>query len=67
MLIGSMRMSALHLAAQEGNLECASLLLERGANPQAKNGRGQTSLHLSALAQSTETVELLLLHGREEF
>ena len=66
MLIGSMRMSALHLAAQEGNLECASLLLERGANPQAKNGRGQTSLHLSD-AQSTETVELLLLHGREEF
>ena len=58
MLLGSMRMSALQLAAQEGNVECAALLLARGADPHAKNARGQSSLHLAALAQSPETVHL---------
>ncbi len=65
MLIGSMRMSALHLAAQEGNVNCASLLLNRGADPHAKNARGQSALHLAALSQSPETMELLLSKGRK--
>ena len=64
MLLGSMRMSALQLAAQEANLECASLLLVHGADPHVKNARGQSPLHLAALAQSPETVELLLLKGQ---
>ena len=58
-----MRMSALQVAAQEGNVECVALLLNGGAHPHAKNARGQTALHLAALAQSPETVELLLKKG----
>ena len=65
MLIGSMRMSALHLAAQEGNVDCAALLLNRGADPHAKNARGQSALHLAALSQSPETMELLLFKGKD--
>ena len=38
-------------------------LLEAGANVRAGNGRGQSALHLAALAQSPETVELLLSKG----
>ena len=44
----------------EGNVECVQHLLEAGANVKAENGRGQSALHLAALAQSPETVELLL-------
>jgi hypothetical protein len=36
MLMGSLKMSALHLAAKEGNLECASLLLAAGADPRSR-------------------------------
>ena len=38
-------------------------LLEAGASVRSENGRGQSALHLAALAQSPETVELLLSKG----
>ena len=63
-LMGQMKMSALHLAAQEGNVECVEPLLEAGASVRAENVRGQSPLHLAALAQSPETVELLLSRGK---
>ena len=53
-------MTALSLAAQEGNVDSLQLLVNGGANVEAKNVRGQTALHLAALAQSPETVEVLL-------
>ena len=79
-----MKMSALHLAAQEGiflskyfpyqtltwwwitwagNADCVQHLLEAGASVRSENGRGQSALHLAALAQSPETLELLLTKG----
>ena len=64
-LMGQMKMSALHLAAQEGNVDCVDHLLEAGASVRAENVRGQSPLHLAALAQSPETVELLLNNGEE--
>lgn len=63
-LMGAMKMSALHLAAQDGNVDCVHHLLVAGASVRAENGRGQSALHLAALAQSPETVELLLNKGR---
>ena len=62
-LMGAMKMSALHLAAQDGNVDCVHHLLVAGASVRAGNGRGQSALHLAALAQSPETVELLLNKG----
>ena len=59
-LMGPMKMTALHLAAQEGNVESLQTLVSGGANVNAKNARGQSALHLAALAQSPETVEVLL-------
>ena len=64
-LMGQMKMSALHLAAQEGNVDCVDHLLEAGASVRAENVRGQSPLHLAALAQSPETVELLLNNGED--
>jgi ankyrin repeat protein len=37
----------LHIAAQQGSVELASLLLEAGANPSVKNGQGLTPLDLA--------------------
>ena len=36
MLMGSLKMSALHLAAREGNVECVSILLGAGADPRSR-------------------------------
>ena len=63
--MGSMKMTALHLAAQDGNTESVSYLLNGGANLDARNARGQSALHLAALAQSPETVEVLLKAGEK--
>ncbi len=62
-LMGSMKMTALHLAAQDGNNTSVCHLLTGGANIYARNARGQSALHLAALAQSSETVEELLKFG----
>ncbi|KAH9166013.1 hypothetical protein EDB89DRAFT_2076259 [Lactarius sanguifluus] len=53
----------IHAAARNGDLEVVRLLLERGANAEAKVGDGMTSLHLASLNGNTETVRLLLDHG----
>jgi ankyrin repeat protein len=63
-LMGPTKMTALHLAAQDGNVESLQLLVEGGANVEAKNVRGQTALHLASLAQSPETAEVLLKAGK---
>ncbi len=59
------QMTALHLAAQDGNTDAVSHLLSGGANVDARNARGQAALHLAALAQSPETVEVILKEGKE--
>ena len=62
-LLGSNRMSAMHLAAEEGNCVCIRQLLKHKADCNAVNARGQTPLHLAALAQSIESVSVLLKAG----
>ena len=65
-LMGSMKMTALHLACQDGNTESVQHLLRGGANIDARNARGQAAMHLAALAQSPETVEILLKAGETD-
>ena len=63
-LMGPMKMTALHLAAQDGNVDSLEVLLSGGASADSRNARGQSALHLAALAQSPETVEVLLKTGK---
>ena len=63
-LMGPMKMTALHLAAQDGNVDSLQVLVLGGASLDARNARGQSALHLAALAQSPETVEVLLKSGK---
>ncbi|KAK9700484.1 Ion transport protein [Popillia japonica] len=58
-------LTALHLAAEGGYVECIEVLLEKGADTNAKNHRGQTPLHLAARAQAFDCVELLLGKGAD--
>lgn len=61
--------SALHYAAQRGNLELATLLCEQDANVDLLNDDFETPIHLASHAgpwksePATELVRLLTLHG----
>jgi len=58
----------LHIAAQEGNLELVSRLLQERANVNQQDIRGHTPLDRAALAANErfpETARLLLEHGAE--
>ncbi|KAJ8963432.1 hypothetical protein NQ318_018912 [Aromia moschata] len=55
--------TALHLSAVNGDEECVELLLEKGADANAKNHMSQTPLHLAARVKSYECVQLLLEKG----
>lgn len=52
--------TALHIAAREGNLEIAKILIENGANVNAVDNEGWTPLMRSSLAANKEIVDLLL-------
>ena len=54
------RETPLHLAAQQGFVESARLLLEYGADPNAKNGRGEMPIHLACQVKSPAIISLLL-------
>ncbi|KAF5277481.1 hypothetical protein FQR65_LT03818 [Abscondita terminalis] len=59
-------LTALHLAAEGGYVDCVELLLQKGADANIRNHRGQTPLHLAARAQSVECVETLLRKGNAD-
>jgi len=44
---GVSQMTALHVASQYGNLDAVRMLVERGANVNARDGRGRTPLHFA--------------------
>ncbi|VUC26305.1 unnamed protein product [Clonostachys rosea] len=51
------------LAAQHGNLEIASLLIQNGANVDISNQVGWTPLHICSKYGHAELAELLIAHG----
>jgi uncharacterized protein len=55
----------LHYAANEGRLSDVELLLQSGADPNAKDDSGWTPLHFAVQSDSKEVVALLLGNGAE--
>lgn len=55
----------LHLAAYFGNKDVVQVLVEHGANVNARNGMGDTPLHRAAFTGRTDVVMLLLQHNAD--
>ncbi|KAJ1554337.1 hypothetical protein HK405_005358 [Cladochytrium tenue] len=55
----------IHLAAERGNLQAASLLITRGASLAEHKGDCHSPLYLAALEGHTSVVRLMLEHGAE--
>ena len=53
------------IASQFGNLNLVNLLLERGADVNAKNGSGNTALHLAILYNSSDVIMALINAGAD--
>jgi uncharacterized protein len=57
------KVTALHAGASRGGAEIVKMLLEAGADPNAKQERGFVPLHSAAANGNVAVVELLLRHG----
>ncbi len=55
----------LHIAAYEGDVERVKKLLEKGADPNARNVVSWTPLHVAASKNHIEIAKLLLEHGAD--
>lgn len=55
--------SLLHIAAMQGDVRTASLLLKAGADPNASGDMGYTPLHYAYWKRNDGVIELLIGHG----
>jgi len=56
-------MTALHIAASNGSIRCAQLLLDRGCSVNVADRKGNTPLHLAAMSGCEALVSLLIRKG----
>jgi uncharacterized protein len=59
------KVTALHAGASRGGAEIVTLLLEAGADPNARQERGFVPMHSAAATGNAAIVELLLKHGAD--
>ena len=55
------KLTALHIACEACNLECAKILLLHGADPECRDKQGDTALHKSLLSTSSPIPQLALV------
>ena len=63
--VGAYGMTPLHWASRAGSLECVQLLLESGADVDARNDAHRTALQLAAERGKTDAVKLLAEAGAD--
>jgi ankyrin repeat protein len=61
----SNKQTPLHFAIDRGSAECASYLIERGADANAGDADGTTPLHMAVLNDDESMVRLLVAHGAD--
>ena len=61
--INATQLTALHEAVEQGHKEATTILLQNGANPNLKECRGFTPLHMAVRKQNTHLIHLLVDHG----
>lgn len=64
-VVGKRKETALHFAARAGNSGLVTFLVEKGADLQSRDWRGQVPLHCAAWAGHEDTVRTLLSHGAD--
>lgn len=52
--------TALHISVKKNDMNCAALLLERGASPNIPNNKGLTALHMAATLGRSDMVNLIM-------
>jgi len=57
---------ALHISAQNGHIALTEYLLSQKADPNARNGKGQTATHMSVEYDFYQQTELLLASGADK-
>ncbi|KAI8501925.1 hypothetical protein Bbelb_203370 [Branchiostoma belcheri] len=62
---GESNWTSLHVASRYGQTEVAALLIEHGADLEAREERDQTSLHVASRYGRTEVAVLLIEHGAD--
>lgn len=57
----------MHYVARRNSVGCVELLLENGADVDAKNDKGKTPLHLASIWGFSDNVRLLLNEGADMY